>query len=69
MPRPAWAIYPLQLIPHQTEAICKQAVQQDGYALQFVHHQTEAICKLAVQQNGNVLEYDMYTTKPTTFAP
>jgi len=44
-------------VHHQTETICKLAVQQDGDALQFVHQQTEVICTLAVQQNGHALRF------------
>jgi hypothetical protein len=44
-------------VTDQTEAICLEAVKQDGYALQYVTDQTEAICLEAVKQIGLALQY------------
>ena len=40
----------------QTEAICLEAVKQDGLALYYVNNQTEAICLEAVKQDGEALQ-------------
>ena len=39
----------------QNEAICIEAVKQNGYTLEFVKTQTEQICLEAVKQNGFAL--------------
>ena len=42
---------------HQTDEMCKIAVQQNGYALKFVNNQTDEMCQIAVQQNGYALQF------------
>ena len=41
----------------QTDAVCIEAVKQDGNALRYVKEQTEAVCIEAVKRNGNALRY------------
>ena len=41
----------------QTEAVCLEAVKNDGYALQYVKDQTEAVCLEAVKNDGDALQY------------
>ena len=40
-----------------TEAVCLEAVKNDGNALQYVKEQTEAVCLEAVKRNGYALQY------------
>ena len=40
-----------------TEAVCLEAVKNDGYALRYVKEQTEAVCLEAVKRNGDALQY------------
>ena len=40
-----------------TEAVCLEAVKNDGDALQYVKEQTEAVCLEAVKRNGYALQY------------
>ena len=40
-----------------TEAVCLEAVKNDGNALQYVKEQTEAVCLEAVKRNGDALRY------------
>jgi hypothetical protein len=44
-------------VKEQTEAVCLEAVKQNGYALRYVKEQTEAVCLEAVKQNGYALSY------------
>lgn len=41
----------------QNEAICIEAVKQDGDLLKYVKQQSPAICLAAVMQNGDALKY------------
>lgn len=47
----------LRYVRHQTEDICKIAVQEDGNALQYVHCQTEELCRLAVTRTGLAISF------------
>jgi hypothetical protein len=47
----------LQYVKDQTEAICIEAVKQNGYSLRYVKEQTPEICIEAVKQNGYSLQY------------
>ena len=51
--------YYLQHIPakDQTEAICLEAVKQNGFALEFVEKQTEEICLEAIRRNEEAVKY------------
>ena len=42
----------LNSFDHQTDEMCKIAVQKNGWSLEYVHNQTDEICKLAVQTSG-----------------
>jgi hypothetical protein len=44
-------------VKDQTEAVCLEAVKNDGYALRYVKDQTEAVCLEAVKRNGDALRY------------
>lgn len=48
----------------QTEAICLEAVKQNGLALQYVKHQTEAICLEAIKQNPMAFKWVRKQTTP-----
>jgi len=47
----------LRYVKDQTEAICLEAVKEDGDSLMYVKDQTEAICLEAVKKNGYSLMY------------
>jgi len=53
----------LKYVTHQTEELCRLAVQQDGLALKFVLEQTEELCRLAVHQDGRALKYVRHQTE------
>ena len=43
--------------PNKTEAICRAAVQKDGYAIKSISNTSEAVKLAAVQQNGCAIRY------------
>ena len=47
----------------QTEAICLEAVKQDGYSLMWVEKQTDKICLEAVKQSGCALRWVINQTE------
>jgi len=47
----------LEYVNHQTEDICRQAVQKNGMALKFVKNQTLDLCMMAVWQDIAALVY------------
>ena len=50
-------LYLKRIKKNQTEAICLEAVKQNGLALEYVNKQTPEICLAAVRQNGKALEF------------
>ena len=53
--RNGWAS--LSSFDHQTDEMCKIAIQRDGCELEFVHNQTDELCELAVKKEGYALQF------------
>jgi len=47
----------LRYINNQTEKMCLNAVNQNGYALRYVQNQTEELCLEALIQNPKSIQY------------